>query len=48
MGFGRIEITFKDRKRQPIRVLVWRIQKKTQLLEQVRAKFAIDHMVQLT
>lgn len=44
MGFGRIEITFKDRKRQPITVLVWRIQKNTQLLEQVRAKFAIDHM----
>jgi len=44
MGFGRIVITFKDRNRQPITVLVWRIQKKTQLLEKVRAKFAIDHI----
>ena len=44
MGFGRIIITFKDRKREPIIVLVWRIQKKAQLLESVRAKFAIDHL----
>ena len=43
MGFGRIIITFKDRKREPIIVLVWRIRKKAQLLENVRAKFAIDH-----
>lgn len=43
MGFGRIIITFKERKRQPIVVLVWRIQKKAQMLERVRAKFAIDH-----
>lgn len=42
MGFGRIIITFKDRKREPITVLVWRIQKKAQMLERVRAKFAID------
>jgi hypothetical protein len=46
MGFGRIIITFKERKRQPIVILVWRIQKKTQLLERVRAKFAIDHLQQ--
>jgi len=46
MGFGRIIITFKERKRQPIVVLVWRIQKKAQLLESVRAKFAIDHLQQ--
>ena len=46
MGFGRIIITFKERKREPIVVLVWRIQKKTQLLESVRAKFAIDHLQQ--
>ena len=46
MGFGRIIITFKDRKREPIAVLVWRIQKKAQLLEKVRAKFAIDHLQQ--
>jgi len=43
MGFGRIIITFKDRKREPIAVLVWRIQKKAQMLEKVRAKFAIDY-----
>jgi hypothetical protein len=43
MGFGRIIITFKDRKREPIGVLVWRIQKKAQMLEKVRAKFAIDY-----
>lgn len=42
MGFGRIIITFKDKKREPIIVLVWRIQKKAQQLENVRAKFAID------
>ena len=47
MGFGRIIITFKDRKREPISVLVWRIQKKAELLESVRAKFAIDHMTQI-
>lgn len=46
MGFGRIIITFKDKKRYPIVVLVWRIQKKAQLLEKVRAKFAIDHLQQ--
>ena len=44
MGFGRIIITFKDRKREPIIVLVWRIQTKAQQLENVRAKFAIDHL----
>ncbi len=44
MGFGRIIITFKERKREPIIVLVWRIQKKAQKLESVRAKFAIDHL----
>jgi MFS family permease len=47
MGFGRIIITFKDRKREPIAVLVWRIQKKAQMLESVRAKFAIDHQQQI-
>ena len=46
MGFGRIIITFKERKRQPIVVLVWKIRKKAQLLESVRAKFAIDHYQQ--
>jgi hypothetical protein len=46
MGFGRIIITFKEKKREPIAVLVWRIQKRAQLLERVRAKFAIDHLQQ--
>ncbi|MBN2270057.1 MAG: hypothetical protein JXN61_05550 [Sedimentisphaerales bacterium] len=44
MGFGRIIITFKDRNRQPITVLVWRIQRKAQLLENVRGKLAIDQI----
>lgn len=44
MGFGKVVITFKDKKREPITVLVWRIRKKAQLLESVRAKFAIDHL----
>jgi hypothetical protein len=47
MGFGKIIITFKDRKREPITVLVWRIQKKSQMLERVRSKFAIDHIQQV-
>ena len=48
MGFGRIIITFReDRKRDPIRILVWRIQTKAQMLERVRAKFAIDHQMPL-
>jgi hypothetical protein len=42
MGFGRIVIIFKDMKRQPLVLLVWRIQKKAQRLEKVRGKFAID------
>lgn len=44
MGFGRIIITFKEKKREPIIVLVWKIRKKSQQLESVRAKFAIDHI----
>ena len=48
MGFGRIIITFReDRKREPIAILVWRIQSKAQMLERVRAKFAIDHQAPL-
>jgi len=39
---SKIIITFKDQKRQPIALLVWRIDKKAQLLEKVRGKFAID------
>jgi hypothetical protein len=42
MDFGRIVIIFKDMKTQPIVLLVWRIHKKAQMLERVRAKFAID------
>lgn len=41
-------ITFKDRKREPLTVLVWGIQRKAQILEKVRAKFAIDHLQQPT
>jgi hypothetical protein len=42
MGFGKIVIIFKDMKRQPIALLVWRIQQRAQVLEKVRGKFAID------
>jgi hypothetical protein len=42
MGFGRIVIIFKDIQKHPLVLLVWRIQKKAQLLERVRGKFAID------
>jgi hypothetical protein len=42
MGFGRIIIIFKDMKRPPVALLVWPIQKKAQMLESVRGKFAID------
>jgi len=43
LGFGRIVITFKEKSRPPLILLVWRIQKKAKLLERVRAKFAVDH-----
>ncbi|NIA21236.1 MAG: hypothetical protein GWP05_04540 [Anaerolineaceae bacterium] len=42
MGFGRIVIIFKDQKRPPMTLLVWRIGRRAQLLEKVRGKFAID------
>ncbi len=42
MGFGRLVIIFKDQKRPPITLLVWRIGKRAQYLEAVRGKFAID------
>jgi hypothetical protein len=42
LGFGRIVITFRDKKREPISLLVWRIQEKAQMLERVRGKLAID------
>jgi hypothetical protein len=48
MGFGRIVITFReDRKREPVVVLVWQIQRKAQLLERVRGKLAIDQHASL-
>ena len=43
LGFGRIVITFKERSRTPLILLVWRVQKQARLLEQVRAKIAVDH-----
>ena len=43
LGFGRIVITFKEKSRPPMILLVWRIQKQAQLLEKVRAKLAVDH-----
>jgi hypothetical protein len=42
MGFGRIVIIFKDIQKHPVVLLVWQIQKKSQMLERVRGKFAID------
>lgn len=43
VGFGRIIITFKEKSRLPLTLLVWRIQSKAQMLERVRAKFAVDY-----
>ncbi|MDT8300421.1 MAG: hypothetical protein RQ760_02990 [Sedimentisphaerales bacterium] len=43
LGFGKIVITFKDKKRQPIVLRVSNIRNKAQLLERVRAKLVIDH-----
>jgi hypothetical protein len=43
LGFGKIVVTFKDRKRQPICLQVSNIRSKAQLLERVRAKLVIDH-----
>jgi hypothetical protein len=48
LGFGKIVITFKDKKRQPIALQVSSIKKKAQLLEKIRAKFVIDHKVRNT
>lgn len=41
-GFGRIVITFKEKSRLPLTLLTWNIQGKAQMLERVRAKFAVD------
>jgi len=43
LGFGRISITFKSNTRPPLTMLVWRVEKKAEMLERVRAKFAVDH-----
>jgi hypothetical protein len=43
LGFGRIGITFKDKTRPQISLLVWRVEKKAEMLEKVRAKLTVDH-----
>ena len=43
LGFGRISITFKEKPRPPLTLLVWRVEKKAQMLEKVRGKYAIDY-----
>ena len=43
LGFGRIVITFKEKSRLPMSLLVWRVQKQAARLENVRAKLAFDH-----
>jgi hypothetical protein len=43
LGFGRISITFKEKPRPPLTLLVWRVEKRAQMLERVRGKYAIDH-----
>ncbi len=42
LGFGRIIVVFKDGHRPPINLLVWRVDKKAQMLDKVRAKFTVD------
>jgi hypothetical protein len=42
LGFGRIMITFNDRRRPPIICLVARIGKKANKLEALRGKLAVD------
>ena len=41
-GFGRIIITFRDHRRQPMSLLVGRIGKQSQMLESIRGKLAMD------
>lgn len=43
LGFGRICITFKEKGRPPLGLLVWRVNHKAEMLEKVRAKYAIDY-----
>jgi len=42
LGFGRISIAFKNSARPPLTLLVWRVEKKAEMLERVRAKFVVD------
>jgi len=42
LGFGKIVIIFKDQKRLPIVLLVWRIGRKTEMLDRIRGTIAID------
>ena len=42
LGFGKIVITFNDRRRQPITLLVGSIKRKSRLLEEVRSKFVVE------
>lgn len=42
LGFGRIVVTFRDNRRLPMQLLVWRIGKKAALLESIRGKLAVD------
>jgi hypothetical protein len=42
LGFGRIIITFKQGTRPPLTLLVWHVDKKADMLERVREKFAVD------
>jgi hypothetical protein len=42
LGFGKIIITFREKSRLPMTVLVWKIQSKALALEQTRGKLAID------
>lgn len=42
LGFGRIIVIFKDGHRPPIDLLVWRVDRKAQMLDKVRAKLTVD------
>jgi len=42
LGFGRIIITFNERRRPPMILLVSRIGKKAAMLERIRGKLAVD------
>jgi len=42
MGFGRIIIIFKDRKRQPMSMLVWGIRRKAASLEAIRGTISVE------